>query len=90
MDKSCQFEDVELEILTFVTHKAWEDWEEVEYEITSEIVPSCLAQGPVVSINFEKGQASVDNEENIIYKLKDFNSIIVLWEHQSIYRTYIT
>jgi hypothetical protein len=43
MDKSRQLEDVELEVLTFVTDEAWEDWEEVEYEIASEIVPGGLA-----------------------------------------------
>jgi hypothetical protein len=54
MDKSRQLEDVELEVLTFVTHEAREDREEVEYEIASEIVPGGLAQGPVISIYLEK------------------------------------
>jgi hypothetical protein len=66
MDKSSQLENVELEVLTFVTHEAREDWEEVEYEIAPEIVPRGLAQRPVVTIYLEKWQASVDNEENVI------------------------
>ena len=89
MDKSSQLKDVELEILTFVTHETREDWEEVKYEITSEIVPGGLTQGPVVTVNFEKWQTSVDNEENVVDKLKDFNPMIVLWKDQSINRTYI-
>jgi hypothetical protein len=89
MDKSSQLKDVELEVLTFVTHEAREDREEIEYEIASEIVPRGLAQGPVVTIYLEKRQASVDNEENVIDQLKYFNPIIVLWKDQSINRTYI-
>ena len=90
MDKPCQLKDVELEILIFVTHKARKDWEEVEYEIASKVVPGCLTEGPVVSIYFEKRQACVNNEENVIDQLKDFDSIIVLWENQSIYRALLT
>jgi hypothetical protein len=66
MDKSRQLEDVELEVLTFVTHEAREDREEIEYEIASEIVPRGLTEGPVITINLEKRQASVDNEKNVV------------------------
>ena len=87
MHKSRQLEGVQLEVLTFVTHKAREDGEEVKDEVASEIVPGGLAECPVVSVDFEKGQACIQYEEYVIHELKNFHSRIVLRENQSKNRT---
>ncbi len=83
MHEPSQFENIEREVLWFVSHKPRKHREEVEYEVAFEVVPGCLPKSLVISIDFKEWEAGVDYEENIVHQLKNFHLLIVLWENES-------
>lgn len=93
MHETRQFERIETEVVIWLANETREDREEVKNEVSSkfmirsyflrEIMPSCSSKSPLITWYFEVWKKNINQEEDIIDKLKGFYLIVVFWENKT-------